>query len=160
MLTYRRLWTVSTLLLVSAMLVKAVPSPPDCFGVTTNPDGWDLPITGQGQDEKPYQKEGYPKNTTIIRYGAAGPIWLPNYYVKDRNLILRQIKCRFESLSKLQAAGKPFAIFGFAKGLDIGIAGDVWWIDRDGDGRFEEFQWVTDHEPTVPEWVLHSPSAK
>jgi len=30
----------------------------------------------------------------------------------------------------------------------------VWWMDRDGDGTFEEFQWETNGRPAFPEWVM------
>src|SRR5215471_7673906 len=146
------------LLLVALFAVAAQTSAfsgPNCWDAIVSPGGWDLPLMNDAQVERPYKGEGYPANVTESPYGAIGQAWLPLYYVKDGKLVLRQVRCRFENLSKLQVEDRPFAVWGTAKGLDIGVAGDVWWVDRDGDGRFEEFQWVSGARPAIPEWVLH-----
>jgi len=125
-----------------------------CFSAMVDPAGWTLPVTKEPLQSGPYRQDGYPANVAMTRYGAAEPAWLPHYYVEVGQLIMRSLRCRFENVTRLEVAGRPFAFFAVAKGLDIGVAGDVWWVDRDGDGRFEEFQWITGVRPTIPEWAL------
>ena len=81
-------------------------------------------------------------------------MWLPRYYVEDGRLVLRQLRCRFENPVRLEIQGRPFAFLASALGLDVASAGDVWWVDRDGDGTFEEFQWISGAQPRMPEWVM------
>ena len=110
----------------------------NCFSALVHPGGWKLPKVDGAQQEEPFNRSGFPSGVTSIRYLHADPMWLPRYYVEDGRLVLRQLRCRFENPVRLEIQGRSFAFLASALGLDVGSAGDVWWVDRDGDATFEE----------------------
>jgi hypothetical protein len=48
---------------------------------------------------------------------------------------------------------RPFAYTMDAKGVHVGAISEVWWIDRDGEGRFTEISWGF-RFARLPAWVV------
>jgi hypothetical protein len=78
---------------------------------------------------------------------------VPRYYLEGDSLVLMSSWFRGDTMTRLEAKGRPFAFLVFARGTEIATAANVWWIDREGNGTFSELQWSTEF-PEVPEWAL------
>jgi hypothetical protein len=143
----------SILFCLVAIVGSSRSAEPVCFTAMVNPSGWPLPKTTGVVYSGPYHAHGIPPSTTVTRYETAESMWIPAYYVESNRLVMRSLMCRFEEPRRLEYAGRPYAFFASAWSLNAGVAGEVWWLDRDGDGSFEEFQWIPNGLPVFPSWV-------
>jgi hypothetical protein len=109
-------------------------------------------MTG-ARETGPYIQPGVPAGVVFVRSQTVETLWLPWYYVSGNRLMLDTHQFEIDSVTRLEVHGRPFALFGFAKGLGVGMSANIRWLDRDGDGVFEELEWFPDLG-SVPPWVL------
>ena len=126
-----------------------------CFVRVLRPGGWAIPPHGRAIRRGPFRHPGMPTGVTFTEFATdlKGVFTIPRYYIENRTLVLGDMECRADSVIRFEARGKTFAFLVAARGADIASAADVWWLDRDGDGAFSEFQWNPDFA-RLPEWVM------
>jgi hypothetical protein len=142
--------------LVPALASPAVPAQDEttsCFVTIVQPGGWHLPAYSTMSSEGISSGDVVPAGIHFKKYRVREKFFLPRYYVRDKHLVLLSLRFYTDELTRWDVDGVPFAYTAVVKGADVGIVGSISWVDRDGSGRFEEFQW---NPPTsnVPGWAL------
>ncbi len=123
-----------------------------CFQRLIQPTGWAIPEHARKASRTGAFKEAGIANITFSIFSVTKPFFLPHYYVENGALNLVSLRFLTKELKRLEVAGQPFAFVAAVRGADVGTAGSVWWVDRDGNGSFEEFAWNPNFSD-VPEWV-------
>lgn len=151
---------LTRLLLVScfaAVLACRADETSDCFDRIVQPTGWRLPRHSAFPLRKGVVSDLGIPGITFSSFRVRNVFFLPRYAIDGKRLLLISFRFRTDEIKRLEVNGVRFAYVASVRGVDVGIAGLVWWIDRDGDGRLEEFAW----HPTlteVPEWVRNRAS--
>lgn len=129
-----------------------------CFERLMLPAGWQIPAHSSVALRHSSTTETGLPNVTFTAYSVSKPFFLPHYYIEGGALMLVSLRFRADELKRFEIEGRPFAFFAAVRGSDVGTAGSVWWVDRDGDGKFEELEW-NPKLTEVPAWVKTRASA-
>ena len=123
-----------------------------CFNRVVQPGGWQIPQhSNKAIRSGEFTDAGVP-NLTFTTYAVSDTFFLPHYYVERGALVLVSLRFRTSELKRLEVNGQPFAFIAAVRGVDVGTAGSVWWLDTDGNGTFEEFSWNPSFSK-LPDWV-------
>lgn len=136
----------------------SIPKEP-CFSAIVSDAGWKIPEHGPAIETGPFKAYRAPEGITFTRFKVHEQFALPRYYIEEKKLVLFSLFFNTDHIERLEIDGIPFGFFATVKGVQVGFAGDVWWLDRDGDGKFEEFQWGPDFGK-LPDWVMKRLAAK
>lgn len=129
--------------------------------VVIRDDGWNVPAARKRPGAKAYFKtiEGIRVDVIplipLIRIAEFEDYFI----VPDKELRISHGKRKIDSISALSIRGRIFAygvIYRAYHGIDsdTGAMLSVYYLDRDGDGRFEE-RISSIVFPSLPEWVKH-----
>ena len=145
----------SAVVLFMAGNLRGTDETSECFTSIIQPVGWTIPTHGKTVRTGPYKRPGLPDGITFTEFAvpATERFFLPWYYVELGSLVLLSLRFRADSITRLNVDRTPFAWLMGAVGADTGFAADLWWLDRDGDGKFVELQWNPAMR-RLPGWVL------
>jgi hypothetical protein len=126
-----------------------------CFTRYVEPGGWEIPKHGKAVNAGPYNRADAPGGITFTEFtlNPRTRIALPNHYVEDGALVMLSHYWSSSRLLRLEVKGRPFAYTMDARGVNVGAISEVWWIDRDGGGRFTEISWGF-RFARLPAWVV------
>lgn len=146
------------LLTASALLLASdshggEPDKDRLFRRVVQPGGWAIPKHGKRVETGSLRPVGLPEGVTLVQFDASKSTFvLPRHYVDNGLLVLSSLRFRADTITRLDAGGRPYAWFMLAIGADTGLAADVWIVDREGEGIFDEVEW----NPTLsrlPAWA-------
>jgi hypothetical protein len=121
--------------------------------------GWKIPAAKKLSGVKPYSKS---IERIKVDFTALTPIsqvvdFEDYFIISDKEVRISESKRTIDSMGTLSVKGKVFA-YGITYSLDHGPDSStggvlaVYYLDGDGDGRFEE-RIMSSGLPPIPEWV-------
>ena len=124
------------------------------FSDIVKPRGWPIPPHGREvrSESRSFGKDH--EDVRVIFYKPLHHFGLPSYY-KDAQgeLVLRSFYWNAKKIYALEQHGVRFGYGAYVEGEGVGIAGPVFWLDMDGDGRFRRISWGPEDQLEVPGWV-------
>ncbi len=123
-----------------------------CFNRLIKPEGWQIPPHSTTSLRSGIFEDAGLPNITFTIFAVSKVFFLPHYYVEGGALNLTSLRFRAEELKRLEVNGQPFAFIAAVRGVEVGIAGSVWWVDIEGKGSFTMLAWNPDMSQ-LPDWV-------
>jgi hypothetical protein len=126
-----------------------------CFDRVVQPSGWTIPEHGPAQKHATFAALRAPAGITYTEFSMSREtvFSVPRHYVDGQSLVLLWGRFHATSMKRLEVDGTPFAFLLFAKSINTGDAADMWWLDRDGEGKYTEVRWNPDLAE-LPSWVM------
>jgi|GEM_PF-4635364 len=149
-------WTFTLLILSGAN--AAICQESRLFPDVVLGSGWQIPVHAKvPSHERHITDPSHHLEISLQDYAVAKVFDVPRYYMDDQKLIVATNTVHTALLTSYSVNGQVFAYSAIVFGVGAAINGQVWWIDRLGSGRYDEFLWsrVT---PSPPEWILNKES--
>ncbi|MBX7187198.1 MAG: hypothetical protein K1Y01_18800 [Vicinamibacteria bacterium] len=121
------------------------------FDRIIQPAGWALPPHGKRLRSGVFKGQADGITFVAFKGSSKKTFSLPHPSLEDGSLVWSSQVYYADEVTRLEARGKPYAWGMLALGAYVGCGAEVFFVDRDGDGRFEELDWY--ELGKLPDWV-------